>query len=309
MDNYYTSPAILILLRNRGIYARGTVKKNRHMVPSQILLTKVDCKKSADGYIQMAVCEFEKMQAFGWNDNNPVHILSTADSSQERTTVWRQRGAAKLQIPCPRAIPMYNDGMRGVDHHDQLRSKFALASRHGFKKYYVTHQLAQVDIEIKNAGIYFSLAHPHLKNKEGQRRKFNEDIALQFIAANSLDWQSLYCNSILNTIDSGATHTPGNSDNKDVFYQLGVTNRPENLSPIKDLAVMCHHSSPFDKEFMALHKLKFLAKKGGDSVTTIDLKKWIGKYYKNGQVCDYEGICLVMSQTTYCKIHCVHMCM
>jgi hypothetical protein len=51
MDNYYTSPAILILLRNRGIYARGTAKKNRRMVTSQILLTKADCKKSDDGYV------------------------------------------------------------------------------------------------------------------------------------------------------------------------------------------------------------------------------------------------------------------
>jgi hypothetical protein len=45
MDNYYTPPAILIFLHNCGIYARGTVKKNRRMVPSQINLTKADCKK------------------------------------------------------------------------------------------------------------------------------------------------------------------------------------------------------------------------------------------------------------------------
>jgi hypothetical protein len=201
------------------------------------------------------------MQAFGWNDNNPVHILSTEDSSQERTTVWRHRGTAKLQIPCACAIPMYNDGMQGVDHHDQLRSKFALASRHGFKKYYATYHLAQVDIGITNAGIYLSLAHPHLKDKEGQRHKFNEDIALQFIAVNSLDWQSLYGNSVLDAIDSGATHTPGDSDDEDVFDQFGVPNRSENLSPIKDPAVTCHPNIPFDKESMALHKIKFLAKK------------------------------------------------
>jgi hypothetical protein len=70
-----------MLFHNRGIYARGTVKKNRCMVPSQILLTNADFKKSADGYVQMAVCEFAKMQAFGWNDNNPVHILSKVDVS------------------------------------------------------------------------------------------------------------------------------------------------------------------------------------------------------------------------------------
>jgi hypothetical protein len=124
-----------------------------------------------------------------------------------------------------------------VDHHDQLRSKFALASHHGFKKYYVTHQLAQVDIGITNEGIYFSLVHPHFKNKESQRSKFNEDITLQFIAANSLDWQTLYVNSVLDAIDYGATHTPGDSDDEDIFDQLGVPNRSENLSPINDLAV------------------------------------------------------------------------
>jgi hypothetical protein len=204
---------------------------------------------------------------------------------------------------------MYNDGMQGVDRHDQLRSKIALASHHGFMKYYVTHQLAQVDIGITNAGIYFSLAHPHLKKEEGQRCKFNEDIAIRFIAANSLDWQSLYGNSVLDAIDSGATYTPSDSDDEDIFDQLGVPNRSANLSPIKDPAVTCHPTSPFDKEFMALHKIKFLAKKGGDSVTTTDLRKWIGNNYKNYQVCDYEGRGLVMSQTTYCKIHCVRMCM
>jgi hypothetical protein len=45
MDNYYTSPTVLILLRNRGIYARGTVKKNRRMVPSKNMLTKVKINK------------------------------------------------------------------------------------------------------------------------------------------------------------------------------------------------------------------------------------------------------------------------
>jgi hypothetical protein len=146
-----------------------------------------------------------------------------------------------------------------------------------------------------------------LKNKEGQRHKFNEDIALQFIAANSLDWQSLYGNSVLDTILSGATHTPGDSDDEDVSDQLGVTNRPEFFSPTKDPAFTCHPSSPFDKEFIALQKIKFLAKKGRDSVTTIDLKKWIGKYYKNCQVYHYEGRGLVMIHTTNCKIHCIHM--
>jgi hypothetical protein len=79
MDNYYTSPAILILLHNHGMYARCTGNKNRRMIPSQIVLTKADSKKESDGYVRMAVSEFTNMQNFGWNANNQVHILSTAE--------------------------------------------------------------------------------------------------------------------------------------------------------------------------------------------------------------------------------------
>jgi hypothetical protein len=84
MDNYYTFPAVLILLHRYGIYARGTVKKNHGVVPSQIVLTRVDCNNEHAGFVWMDgwmdVCEFANMQDFGWNDNNPVHVLSTADS-------------------------------------------------------------------------------------------------------------------------------------------------------------------------------------------------------------------------------------
>jgi hypothetical protein len=81
MDNYYTLPDVLILLRNCEIYTRGTVNKSGGMVPSQIVLTKANCKKEPNSFVRMAVCEFTKMQAFGWNDSNPLHVLSTADAS------------------------------------------------------------------------------------------------------------------------------------------------------------------------------------------------------------------------------------
>jgi hypothetical protein len=74
-------------------------------------------------------------------------------------------------------------------------------------------ELAQVDIGIKNTGIYFSLANPYLKNNEGERRKFNEGIALQFIAVNSID-------SALDAIDSGTICKPGDSDDEDIIEQV-----------------------------------------------------------------------------------------
>jgi hypothetical protein len=66
----------------------------------------------------MDVCGFAKVQAFGWNENDTVHILSTASSSEEKTMTRGHHGEARLQIPCPRAIPICNDGIQEVDHHD-----------------------------------------------------------------------------------------------------------------------------------------------------------------------------------------------
>jgi hypothetical protein len=76
-----------------------------------------------------------------------------------------------MQVPCPLAIPNYNNNMQGVHRHDQLPSRFALVSQHGFKKYYITHQLAQIDMGITNTSIYYFKANPHLK-KEGARRSY-----------------------------------------------------------------------------------------------------------------------------------------
>jgi hypothetical protein len=119
IDNYNTSPVVLILLRNRGIYGIGTVKN-----PNNGAFT--NCAREGrnqtitDGYVRMAVCEFGKIQAFGWNGNNQVHIFSTADAYMQQNHVFHQRVSAKLQERSPIVVPVYNHGMQGVDRHDQL---------------------------------------------------------------------------------------------------------------------------------------------------------------------------------------------
>jgi hypothetical protein len=135
----------------------------------------------------------------------------------------------KYLSPAPLTVPKNNNGMQVVDRHDQLQSRFALASRHGFKKYYITHQLTQLDIGITNAGILYFESHPQLKNKEDQRRKFNESIANHFIQARIISWEALYGNSILD-LDS---QTPGkeSDDDDNIMHQLGVLNKVSGQPP------------------------------------------------------------------------------
>jgi hypothetical protein len=82
-------------------------------------------------------------------------------------TVQRKHNKFVTTVSCQLTIPDYNKNMQGVDWHDKLRAKYDLSSIHRFKRYYITHQLAKMDIGITNSCIYHALANPKLKKKNG----------------------------------------------------------------------------------------------------------------------------------------------
>jgi hypothetical protein len=78
---------------------------------------------------------------------------------------------------------------------------------------------------------------------------------------------------------------------------------------MKMMVDVCNPCSPFDKEFMDHHEIKYLKKKGVDSVELIVLKSQLGKQFKNYQVCDFKGRGMVVSQMYDCKVNGVRLCM
>jgi hypothetical protein len=66
-----------------------------------------------------------------------------------------------------------------------------------------------------------------------------------------------------------------------MMHQLGVLNTAyDRLSPMKAAVHVCNPCSPFDKEFMDNHEIKYLKKKGVDSVELKVLKKQLGRRFK-----------------------------
>jgi hypothetical protein len=98
---------------------------------------KTEAEKAGRGALKRAVNLLAGIYAFGCSDGNPVHMLSTASGSDQVTTVSRQIGKDKRDVPAPKTAKAYNAYMQGVDRHDQLRASFALTNWHGFKKWYV----------------------------------------------------------------------------------------------------------------------------------------------------------------------------
>jgi hypothetical protein len=193
MDNSYTSPDVLILLKNQKVYARGKVRNNRRMVPQCIVWTKKEAEDAVRGSLRWAVNTLAGIFAFGWTDGCPVHMIYMADGSHQRTTVLHQVGRDKNDVPAPNTVKAYNAYMQGVDQHDQLRALFSLTKRHGFKKRYVNMWLALINIAFTNASICYLLANPELKKKEGHRRRFFEEIANFLIAqGETFDWENQF---------------------------------------------------------------------------------------------------------------------
>jgi hypothetical protein len=107
---------------------------------------------------------------YGWIDGKPVNFLTSADGTATNE-ISRRVGRCDNKVKAPICIKRYNHGMQAVDrHHDQLRQTFSLASRHGFKKYYVQIILGLMDMALVNAYIHYKLVNEENSTKDSAVR-------------------------------------------------------------------------------------------------------------------------------------------
>ena len=184
MDNYYTSPDAARLLLKKGVYMRGTCRKNRRGFPQGVIYTKSEASKLRRGQNKMMVDCDQKLVVYGWVDGSPVQLLTTADGSVSSANVKRRVGNVETNVCAPLCLKRYNKMMQGVDRHDQLRAKFSLVGRHGFKKYYVKIILGLMDMAITNAYIHFKMANPEKCKHRKARNNFLNKLGDSFLKTN-----------------------------------------------------------------------------------------------------------------------------
>ena len=177
MDNWYTSPTAAVLLSKKNVYMRGTCRANRKGFPSAVKYNKGDAKKLARGTMKMMVDSQNHIAAYGWLDNSPVQMITTADGSANRAQVSRQVGKDVVYVNAPQCLERYNQLMQGVDRHDQMRALFSLVNRHGFKKYYVKIILGLIDMAITNAWIHYKMVNKELCKNPRERYYFMDRLA------------------------------------------------------------------------------------------------------------------------------------
>ena len=209
MDNYYTSPEAAIALKEKGVFMRGTCRTNRFGFPGAVRFTNTEASNQGRGAIKRMVDVNNHLAAYGWVDGNPVHFLTSADSTSS-TEVKRRVGKQIARVTAPKAIKRYNKNMHAVDRHDQLRDTFSLSKRHGFKKYYIKIAMGLIDMAVVNAWLHYKLV-----NKD----KCNKDLA-------RYDFMKLLADSLLVTDWGKYNESASAKDNERIFRSLFASNTP-----------------------------------------------------------------------------------
>ena len=128
-DNWYTALYLMCTLLEWGIHLLGTVRSNRKGLPKDRLFPKEGRGKRRRGEAEVSSTtvsiknEDKKIYLVCWQDNKPVHLLSSTPTSLSQVDrVHKENGrfTRRAPITMPSVIKSYNRSMGGADLHDQL---------------------------------------------------------------------------------------------------------------------------------------------------------------------------------------------
>ena len=118
MDNFFTSPSHLRLLKGNGMAATGTVRANR--TENAPLQAVDDMKKEARGYSDVVNDNNSNVTLVRWKDNKVVTVASTLYGKEpmKRARRYIKDKGSKVEIDQPNSISVYNKIVSGVYRMD-----------------------------------------------------------------------------------------------------------------------------------------------------------------------------------------------
>ena len=119
MDNFFTSPSLLWVLKETGVTATGTVRANR--TEKAPLKAVDDMKKQARRISDVVNDKKSKVTLVLWKDNEVVTVASTLHGKEpmKRARCYIKNQGSRVEIDHPNAISVYNKIIGGVDRMDQ----------------------------------------------------------------------------------------------------------------------------------------------------------------------------------------------
>ena len=147
IDNFYTSPKLLLDLLDKDTFACGTVRQNRKGLPSNI------------DKLERGEAVFKKhlsLTYVHWKDKRDVFCLSTFHGNTMSNFTTRRLDTRDIQRPD--LVSSYNKYMGGVDHMDQMLSYYTIGKK--TIKWYKRIFWRLIDMAIVNSFVLYNMCHP-----------------------------------------------------------------------------------------------------------------------------------------------------
>ncbi|XP_064461695.1 piggyBac transposable element-derived protein 3-like [Ornithodoros turicata] len=123
-DNWFTSAPLFYELAKKGVWALGTVRRNR--LPGCSLKDDKALKSAGRGSFHEKTASHDGVpfHAVTWFDNRSVSFLSTfvATDPVEDVRRYDKKEHRHIEVPSPACVRIYNKYMGGVDLVDQMAS-------------------------------------------------------------------------------------------------------------------------------------------------------------------------------------------
>ena len=154
MDNFFTSPSLLRLVKGNGMAATGTVRANR--TENAPLQAVDDMKKEARGSSDVVNDNKSNVTLVRWKDNKVATVASTLSGKEpmKRACRYIKDKGGRVEIDQPNSISVYNKTIGGVDRMDQNIGAYIINIRS--KKWWWPLFRFCVDLAVNNA---FQLYH------------------------------------------------------------------------------------------------------------------------------------------------------
>ena len=154
-DNYFTTIRLQVELMKLGIFAVGTVRRNR--LPDLAMKDDKCLSKEGRGSMDHRVADVDGVElcVTRWYDNNTVNCLSTLYGCESIDFVkrWSAKEKKHIQVKRPSVIQAYNKYMGGGDLMDMLISLYRINIRS--KKYYIKIIFHLIDLSIVNVWLLY----------------------------------------------------------------------------------------------------------------------------------------------------------
>ena len=149
MDNFFTNPNLLRLLKGNGMAATGTVRANR--TENAPLQAVDDMKKEARGSSDVVNGNKSNVTLVRWKDNKVVTVALTLYGKEpmKRARRYIKDKGSRVEIDQPNSISVYNKTMGGVDRMDQNIGAYMINIRS--KKWWWPLFQFCVDLAVNNA--------------------------------------------------------------------------------------------------------------------------------------------------------------